>query len=73
MAKQIQETTDVEEKLAEIKSLQKRVNKMREELEQAKENTKVAREAWEAAVDHLGAVILDAEDRPLLDAEGGEE
>ncbi len=61
------ETTYAEERLKEIQECQEHVDRMKDELERKKEETKDARESWESAVDHLGAVIRDNEERPLLD------
>lgn len=72
MAKKIQETTDAKERLIEIVECQKHVDKMKSELDSAKEAAKEAREFCEAAVQRLGMVILDGEERPLLDAPHGE-
>lgn len=68
MAKRIQETSDAETELAECREQRRHIAKCQELVDSRKEELKVAKEEWEAAVARLLGMLSD-EDRPLLEGE----
>lgn len=68
MAKQIQETTDSEELIAELKQAQAHADKLYAVWQESKRDTKDKGDEWQKAQDHVAGIIRD-EDRPLLNQE----
>lgn len=67
--KQIETITDDATLLAEIVEAQEYVDKLAVIVDEKKEALKEAKDEWKQAVAHLGAIIRDRKDRPLLNGD----